>query len=113
MVRATRAVRIAAGVTLVLAASLSFAADRQPAAPRPAAPGTPRKREAAPPARRAGKKPEEARLDAVKIVGAAERPAILFFLPRAKFRLLPMPPEPDPAARILQDDKLSADGPGS
>lgn len=112
MVRSPRAIRLAAGVTLLLAASLSSAADLSPAGTPQPTPQTPRKGGAAAPGR-GGPKPGEARLDAVKIVGAAEHPAILFFLPRGRFRLLPLRPEPDPAERILRDDKISADGPGS
>jgi hypothetical protein len=100
-------------VTFLLAASLSFGADVPPAGPPQATPETPGKRRGAAAGRAGGRKAEEARLDAVKIVGDAEHPAILFFLPRGKFRLLPLRPEQDPAARILRDDKLSAETPGS
>lgn len=113
MVRSPRAVRLAAGVTLLLTASLSFGADAPPAGPPQGSPETRRNREGPAPARAGGRKAGEARLDAVRIVGAAEYPAILFFLPRGKFRLLPLRPEPDPAARILRDDKLSGEPPGS
>ncbi len=113
MVRTARAVRVAAAVTLLLAASMSFGADRSPA-------GTPRRpranppgHEAARPAPRGERRKGEARLDAVKIVGSAEHPAILFFLPRAKFQLLPLRPEPDGESRILRDDKHSGEPPGS
>lgn len=113
MVRAPRSIRLAAGVTFLLAASPIFGADPPAARPRQGAPETPRKREGAAPARRDRPKTGEARLEAMRIVGAAELPAALFFLPRAKFRLLPLRPGPDPASRILLDDKLSAESPGS
>lgn len=44
-------------------------------------------------------------LDEVRILGSAEHPGVLFFLPRARFRLLPYRPEPDWKKRILLDDK--------
>lgn len=113
MVRSARAIRIAAGVTLLLTASLSFGADRPPAGPSRRPREAPQKRDGAGPSQRGDRKVGEARLDAVKILGSAEHPAILFFLPRAKFRLLPLRPEPDPGARILRDDKLSEETPGS
>ena len=112
MVRSAWAIRIAAGWTFVLAASLSFGADRSPAGPsRPRE--APQKRDRAESPPRGDWKGSEARLDAVKIIGSAEHPAILFFLPRAKFRLLPLRPEPDPAARLLRHDKLSEEPPGT
>ena len=113
MVRSARAIRIAAGVTLLLAASMSFGADRSPAGPSRRPREAPKKRDGAGPSPRGDRKGSEARLDAVKILGSAEHPAILFFLPRAKFRLLPLRPEADPGARILRDDKLSEEPPGS
>ncbi len=45
------------------------------------------------------------RLEEVKITGTAEHPGILFFLPRAKFRLLPMRSEQDWKAALLRDDR--------
>lgn len=47
-------------------------------------------------------------LGEVKILGSAEHPGVLFFLPRAKFRLLPYRPETDWKKRILQDDQSIA-----
>ncbi len=111
MVRSARAIRFAAGVIVFLAASMSFGADRPPAGPSPGTRENPRKQERASPSPRGGRKGGEARLDTVKIIGHAERPAILFFLPRAKFRLLPLRPEPE--TRILRDDKASGELPGS
>lgn len=113
MVRSARAIRFAAGLTLLLAASISFGADRPPAGPTPGTRESPQKREGAGPSPRRDRKQGEARLDTMKIVGSAEHPAILFFLPRAKFRLLPLRPEPDPGTRILRDDKLTWEPPGS
>ncbi len=113
MGRLARAIRFAAGVILLLAASASFAADRSPAGPARRPREAPQKRDGAAPSPRGERKGAEVRLDAMKIVGSAEHPAILFFLPRAKFRLLPLRPEPDPKTRILSDDKLSGEPPGS
>ncbi len=112
MVRTTRPVRLAAAVTLILAASTSLGADRSPANPSPRTQQNPPKRESAHPAPGPKLKKTEARLDAVKIVGSAEQPAILFFLPRAKFRLLPLRPESDRESRFLRDDKHSGEPPG-
>ena len=112
MVRLPRAIRLAAGVILVLAASPVFGAEPQPVGSPQEAPDAPRKRDGATPGR-GGPEAGEARLDAVRIVGAAEHPAVLFVLPRGRFRLLPLRPEPDPPTRILQDDKLSGEAPGS
>ncbi len=113
MVRAARAIRYAAAVTLLLAASVSFGADRSPAGPSRRPREKPHARDAGRPAHRGEKKTGEARLDAVTIVGSAERPAILFFLPRARFRLLPLRPDAAPEATFLRDDKLSGEPPGS
>ena len=113
MVRPARAIGFAAAIALVLAASISFGADRAPAGASRRAPENPQKRERAVPSPRGGKKGGEARLDTVKIVGSPEHPAILFFLPRAKFRLLPLRPEPDPASLFLRDVKLTRELPGS
>lgn len=44
-------------------------------------------------------------LGEVKILGSAETPGVLFFLPRAKFRLLPYRMETDWKKRIRMDDK--------
>lgn len=113
MVRTTRAIRFAAGVILLLAAPMAFGADRSPAGAPPGTRESPKKREGAGPPLRGERKDGEARLDTVEIIGSAERPAILFFLPRARFRLLPLRPEADPGTRILRDDKVSGDPPGS
>ncbi len=45
------------------------------------------------------------RLDEVRILGSVEHPGVLFFLPRAKFRLLPVRDEHDWRERILRDDR--------
>jgi hypothetical protein len=44
-------------------------------------------------------------LDEVRILGSVEHPGVLFFLPRAKFRLLPVREEHDWRERILRDDR--------
>ena len=113
MVRSARAIRFAAGVILLLAAPVSFGADRSPDAPSRRSRETPQKRDGAGASPRGDRKVGESRLDAVNIYGIAEHPAILFFLPRAKFRLLPLRPETDPGALILRDDKFSGEPPGS
>lgn len=45
------------------------------------------------------------RLDEVRILGSVEHPGVLFFLPRAKFRLLPVREEHGWRERILRDDR--------
>jgi hypothetical protein len=45
------------------------------------------------------------RLEEVKITGSVEHPGVLFFLPRAKFRLLPSRTEQDWKANLLRDDR--------
>ena len=66
-----------------------------------------------PKARRASPARKDAyrQLEEVKIVGHPERPEILFFLPRAKFRLLPMKSDADWREEILRDDIEKADLP--
>ena len=114
MGRSARAIRFATGVILLLlTAPASFGADRSPAGPSRRPRETPNKRDGATTSPRGDRKGGEVRPDAMKIFGSAEHPAILFFLPRAKFRLLPLRPEPDPKTRILHDDKLSGEPPGS
>lgn len=49
------------------------------------------------------------RLDEVRIVGNPERPEVLFFLPRAKFRLLPMATGVDWRGEIGRNDIEKAD----
>ena len=65
-----------------------------------------------------GRKPESAerrrmplQLEAVSITGTPEHPAILFFLPRAKFRLLPFRTGRDWKERLLTDTKEVGDAP--
>lgn len=89
-------VRALVALTLLAAASPAF--PKEPGTAKPSA-GT---AAAAP-----GKNPKYT-LDEVKILGSAEHPGVLFFLPRAKFRLLPYRPEPDWKKRILLDDKSIA-----
>ncbi len=113
MVRAARAIRFTAALILLVAASVSFGADRTPAGPSRRPRGKAPARDAGRPAPRGDRKAGEARLETVKIVGSAERPAILFFLPRARFRLLPLRPEEAPGTTLLRDDKLTGEPPGS
>lgn len=51
------------------------------------------------------------RLEEVKIVGSAEHPGVLFFLPRAKFRLLPVRTGQDWSAALLRDDREKGEVP--
>lgn len=51
------------------------------------------------------------RLDEVKIHGSAEIPGVLFFLPRAKFRLLPFRNDRDWRNHLLVDDKIMGEVP--
>ncbi len=71
-----------------------------------AGPAQPKARRAAP-----DRKGTYRQLEEVKIVGSVERPEILFFLPRAKFRLLPMKSEADWREEVLRDDMEKADIP--
>jgi hypothetical protein len=50
-------------------------------------------------------------LETVSITGSPEHPAILFFLPRAKFRLLPLRTGRDWKERLLADTKEMGDAP--
>lgn len=50
-------------------------------------------------------------LEAVSITASPEQPAILFFLPRAKFRLLPLRTEQDWKARIVTETREMGDTP--
>ena len=45
------------------------------------------------------------RLDEVRILGSVEHPGVLFFLPRAKFRLQPVREEHEWKDRILCNDR--------
>ncbi len=60
-----------------------------------------------PPAKGAAKAGEKVvhRLDEVRILGSVEHPGVLFFLPRAKFRLLPVREEHAWRERILRNDR--------
>lgn len=44
------------------------------------------------------------RLDEVRITGSVEHPGVLFFLPRARFRLLPIRERHGGKERLLRDD---------
>ncbi len=96
---ATRALAIAFAVLLGLAT----------AAPG-AEPKTEKKRDAR--GTESGRKQGKYSLGDVEILGSAEHPQVLFFLPRAKFRLLPMPETEREKKTILMDDKVMGDRPG-
>jgi len=71
----------------------------------PAFPGDTGKRAGAPGHRTLAKGKTGYTLGEVKILGSAETPGVLFFLPRAKFRLLPYRMETDWKKKIRMDDK--------
>jgi hypothetical protein len=52
-----------------------------------------------------GRKGDLRRLEEVKITGSPEHPEVLFFLPRARFRLLPMGPDRDWKEEMLRNDR--------
>ncbi len=82
---------LAAAVILFLAASSALGeAPRKPSSGKQ-------------PSRNAGK--EVHRLDEVRILGSVEHPGVLFFLPRAKFRLQPVREAHDWKERILRTDR--------
>lgn len=84
---------------LILLPGTGLAADRSPvAAPSKPAPST-----AASPAAGTGK--GAVRLDEVRISGAPEHPGVLFFLPRARFRLLPLQAGGDGVDPIPGEDR--------
>jgi len=87
-----RTIRALVPLILLVAAAPAFPGD---AGNRPGAPGR--------------KSPAKGRtaytLGEVKILGSAETPGVLFFLPRAKFRLLPYRTETDWKKKIRMDDK--------
>jgi hypothetical protein len=58
-----------------------------------------------------GRKKGDATLGEVEILGSAEHPQILFFLPRAKFRLLPLGDDDGGKNIILLDDKIKGENP--
>ena len=47
---------------------------------------------------------ETVRLEEVRITGSPEHPGVLFFLPRPRFRLLPLGTETDGKESFLRDD---------
>jgi len=71
----------------------------------PAFPGDTGKWAGAPGRRNPAKGKTAYTLGEVKILGSAETPGVLFFLPRAKFRLLPYRMESDWKKKIRMDDK--------
>lgn len=92
-------IRAAAALTLLAVALPAYGAG-----PRG---GAPEKRAASGTARAKGAYD----LDAVKIFGSAEHPGVLFFLPRAKFRLLPFRSERDWRRQLLTDDTIMGEAP--
>ncbi len=84
--------------TLMLLPGTGWTADPPPSAPT-AMPGP---ATAASPAARSGK--GAVRLEEIRITGSPEHPGVLFFLPRARFHLLPLRTEGD------GKDPLPADG---
>jgi hypothetical protein len=60
-----------------------------------------------------GRKRGDAMLGEVEILGSAEHPQVLFFLPRAKFRLLPLRDDEVGKKIILLDDKGKGENPQS
>jgi hypothetical protein len=96
-------------LSLTLLSAAAFAAE-PPAAPRgrPAPEAAPRGKGAPDPAA-AERRKGPLRLDEMVITGTPEHPAILFFLPRTKFRLLPLQLEPDWKERFLTDSKEMGD----
>ncbi len=88
--------RTLAFAVILLAAPAAFAAPPGPGSPAPRPrPG----QEAARQVPREG----ERRLDEVRITGTPEAPDVLFFLPHARFRLLPPLPEKDWKERLAAD----------
>jgi len=71
----------------------------------PASPGDAGKRAGAPGRKNVSRGKTGYTLGEVKILGSAETPGVLFFLPRAKFRLLPYRMETDWKKKIRMDDK--------
>lgn len=92
MGRMAGTIRALVALTLLVAASPAFPGEtgKTPAAPGPGKSSRSRKAYS---------------LGEVKILGSAESPGVLFFLPRAKFRLLPHRAEIDWKEKILLDDK--------
>jgi len=45
------------------------------------------------------------RLEEVRITGSPEHPGVLFFLPRARFRLQPLREDPDGKGAFLREDR--------
>jgi hypothetical protein len=96
-----RVARAAAVALILLAAAPAPAAEapgREPSPPRASGKG-----KGSPPPERGKGGEGERRLEEVRITGTAESPDVLFFLPRARFRLLPPRPERDWKERLLAD----------
>jgi hypothetical protein len=93
-------------LTLVLGA-IPASAETPPADAKAqkAAKGKDKKADATPPRR------NPVQLEAVNITGTPEHPAILFFLPRAKFRLLPLREREEWKERLLAETKEMGESP--
>ncbi len=97
--------RMASGVIAVVAATLIvFAFPAHDKEPKTERKGSIRQTDS-------GRKKGDARLGEVEILGSAEHPQILFFLPRAKFRLLPLRDDEGEKKIILLDDKVKGENP--
>lgn len=80
----------AAAVTLLITGSLAFGEAAKPAAGTRGASAADGK--------------GVRRLDEVRITGSVEHPGVLFFLPRTRFRLLPLRERHGGTGRLLRDD---------
>jgi hypothetical protein len=84
---------------LILLPAAGVAAESPPAA----ASSKPGPATTAPPTGRDGK--GTVRLEEVRITGSPEHPGVLFFLPRARFHLLPLPAEGDGKDPLPAEDR--------
>ena len=85
---------------LILLPAPGFAADPPPVAAA-STPGTPTT--VSPPVARNGK--AAVRLEEMRITGSPEHPGVLFFLPRARFHLLPLRAEGDGKDPLPAEDR--------
>lgn len=95
---ASRTLAVAAAVLIAFASAASGAE-----------PKTEKKRDAG--RTESGRKKGDYSLGEVQILGSAEHPQVLFFLPRAKFRLLPFSENEGGKKIILRDDKGKGEKP--
>ncbi len=94
--------RKAVGIVLALTLGLSALC----------APGGAAAAEPKPPKSAAGAaRPDARRLGEVTILGTPEHPGVLFFLPKARFRLLPPRGEADWRERVLRKEAAKGDIP--